>query len=380
MRDCFEPTIKRYLRRWRPTLRPATIQSKGYMLRKFAAYLRQHHPEVRRFSQLRRQPHIEGWFEYRLDVAAVTRNWDIRNLRNFFEDLIDWQWPDAPPPKLLSDEDLAPEPVYLPRPLPPELDQAVQKAFIEEGTFRAMALLLLRYTGMRLGEMQALPLNAMEPSGPDTFSLRVPVGKTHSERLIPLDERTVDLIKGIIAQRACRQKRRLPAKRRRLMMIDHWGRHLTQQSYSRIIKELTAHIDTMENIYCHRLRHTFATEMVRAGMPVPALMKLLGHKTPKMTMRYVEVAQTDVRKAYDQALTQLHVIRSVQSRTLPALAVPAAALPQQPGSSQLLKLMDAMITCLESHRRDELDAIRSKQLHRFIKRMRKAGYDLKDIL
>jgi len=42
--------------------------------------------------------------------------------------------------------------------------------------------------------------------------------------------------------------------------------------------------------------------------------------------------------------------------------------------------MEAMITCLESHRRDELVPSRSKQLHRFIKRMRKAGYDLKDIL
>lgn len=41
--------------------------------------------------------------------------------------------------------------------------------------------------------------------------------------------------------------------------------------------------------------------------------------------------------------------------------------------------MEPMITCLESHRRDELDATRSKQLHPF-KRMRKAGYDLKDIL
>ena len=55
-------------------------------------------------------------------------------------------------------------------------------------------------------------------------------------------------------------------------------------------------------------------------------------------------------------------------------------MPQQPGSDQLIKLMEAMITCLESHRRDEIDAVRSKQLHRFIKRMRRAGYDLKDIL
>ena len=82
----------------------------------------------------------------------------------------------------------------------------MQKAFIEAGTFAAMALLLLRYTGMRIGEMRALPLNAMEPSGPDTFTLRVPVGKTYAERLIPLDERTVDLIRRIIAQRACRRR------------------------------------------------------------------------------------------------------------------------------------------------------------------------------
>ena len=52
----------------------------------------------------------------------------------------------------------------------------------------------------------------------------------------------------------------------------------------------------------------------------------------------------------------------------------------QPESIPLLKLMEAMITGLESHRRDESDPDRSKQLHRFIKRIRKAGYDLKDIL
>lgn len=380
MSDHFEATIKRYLRRWRPTLRPATIQSKGYVLRRFAAYLREHHPRIRRFHQLQRQPHIEGWLEHRLNVSAVSRNLDIRTLRNFFEDLIDWQWPDAPPPRLLSDEDLAPEPLYLPRPLPPELDQAVQKTLLEADTFGAMALLLLRYTGMRIGEMRALPLNAMTTSGSDTFTLRVPVGKTHSERLIPLDARTVELIKRIIDQRACRQKRRLPQKLRGLMMIDHWGRHLTQQSYSRIIKELTAHLDTTENIYCHRLRHTFATQMARAGMPVPALMKLLGHKTPKMTMRYVEVAQLDVRQAYDQALTQLSAIRAVQTRVLSTLPVPTPGPSQQPDANPYLKLMETMITSLECHRRDERDPQRAQQLHRFIKRMRKAGYDLNDIL
>jgi site-specific recombinase XerD len=380
MRDYFDPTIKRYLRRWRPTQRPSTINSKSGILHRFVAYLRENHPEVRRFSQLQRDPHIEGWLESILYLHVTTRNISIRTLRLFCEDLNAWQWPNPPPLHLLSNEDLAPEPLVLPRPLPPELDQAAQKAFVEAGTFASMGLLLLRYTGMRISEMRALPLHAMEATGPDTFSLRVPPIKTYTERLIPLDERTVNLIGRIIAQRARLQKRRLRPSRRRLMMIDHWGRHLSPQSFCVHIKNLTAHLEPTEHITCHRLRHTFATEMARAGMPVPALMKLLGHKTPKMTMRYVQVAQNDVREAYDQAMSQLPVIRSVQSRTLPSLPIPAPALPQQTSSDQLLKLMEAMITCLESHRRDQLDNTRSKQLHRFIKRMRKAGYDLKDIL
>ena len=117
--------------------------------------------------------------------------------------------------------------------------------------------------------------------------------------------------------------------------------------------------------------------MARAGMPVPSLMKLLGHTTPKMTMRYVEVAQADVRRAYDQALAQLRVIRSVQNRSLP---VPATTAAQQPEPRQLLKLLEAMIAYLESQRRDAPDPARAQQLQRFIKRMRKAGYDLDDIL
>lgn len=380
MRDYFEPTLERYLRRWRPTLRPSTIHGKRSILRRFVAYLREHHPEVRRFSQLQREPHIEGWLESLLDLHSTTRNIAIRTLGLFGEDLNAWQWPDPPPLRLLRHEDLAPEPLVLPRPLPPELDQAVQKAFVEAGTFASMGLLLLRYTGMRIGEMRSLPLNAMEPSGPDTFSLRVPVGKTYAERLVPLDARTVELIRRIIAQRARLLPRRLRPSRRRLMMIDHWGRHLSSQSFGVHIKELTAQFDPAEPITCHRLRHTFATEMARAGMPVPALMKLLGHATPKMTMRYVEVAHNDVREAYDHAMTQLSVIRSVQSRTLSALPVPAAAPPPQSESEHLLKLMEAMITGLESRRRDARNVARSKQLHRFIKRIRKAGYDLKTML
>jgi site-specific recombinase XerD len=380
MTKTFEQTIDRYIRRWRPTLRPDTVLNKRSVLLRFAAYLREHYPELSSFSQLQRQTHIEPWLEHILYLKSSSRNASIRTLRLFFEDLNRWQWLRAPETDLFSDEDTAPGENYLPRPLPPDIDQAVQKAFIEAGTFASMALLLLRYTGMRIGEMRGLSLYAMEESSPDTFTLRVPVGKTYSERLIPLDARTVDLVQCIIAQRACRRKNGVPKRFVHLMMVSPFGHHVVQQNYSTNIKQLTAHINTTERIYCHRLRHTFATEMARAGMPVPALMKLLGHKTPKMTMRYVEVAQTDVRQAYDQALLQLNVLRSIQTRTLPMLPEPSTELSYQPAPNQLIKLMEAMIATLENLRRDAIVPARSTQLLRFIKRMRKAQYHLNDIL
>jgi hypothetical protein len=55
----------------------------------------------------------------------------------------------------------------------------------------------------------------------------------------------------------------------------------------------------------HQLRHTYATQMIRSGVGFPALMTLLGHTSPDMTMRYVDVALTDLRREFDLARSQL---------------------------------------------------------------------------
>ena len=44
----------------------------------------------------------------------------------------------------------------------------------------------------------------------------------------------------------------------------------------------------------HQFRHTYASEMLRAGVGLPALMNLLGHVDPDMTMRYLDVTLTDL--------------------------------------------------------------------------------------
>lgn len=44
----------------------------------------------------------------------------------------------------------------------------------------------------------------------------------------------------------------------------------------------------------HRMRHTFATEALRAGYPIEQLSKVLGHARLQQTLRYAELVETDV--------------------------------------------------------------------------------------
>jgi 5S rRNA maturation endonuclease (ribonuclease M5) len=59
-----------------------------------------------------------------------------------------------------------------------------------------------------------------------------------------------------------------------------------------------------KRIVPHQLRHTYATEMVRAGVSLPALMTLLGHVKAEMTMKYVQVAGNDLQREFHLARSQ----------------------------------------------------------------------------
>jgi hypothetical protein len=55
----------------------------------------------------------------------------------------------------------------------------------------------------------------------------------------------------------------------------------------------------------HQLRHTWATELANAGMSLQALMALLRHVTPQMTLRYATLASPTLRTAYDEAMGKM---------------------------------------------------------------------------
>jgi len=54
----------------------------------------------------------------------------------------------------------------------------------------------------------------------------------------------------------------------------------------------------------HRFRHAFASDMIRAGISLPALMQLMGHADIQTTLRYVQITPQDVYLQYARAVAQ----------------------------------------------------------------------------
>src|ERR1700676_3455322 len=60
-----------------------------------------------------------------------------------------------------------------------------------------------------------------------------------------------------------------------------------------------------------------ASEMIRLGVSLPALMQLLGHKDIRMTLRYVQVTQQDLQREYNRARNN-----AAHSHQMPVLPLP----------------------------------------------------------
>ena len=55
----------------------------------------------------------------------------------------------------------------------------------------------------------------------------------------------------------------------------------------------------------HKFRHTFCTNMIRQGVSLAVVQKLMGHSDIELTMGYVHLSIDDVTREYHQAVAKL---------------------------------------------------------------------------
>lgn len=52
----------------------------------------------------------------------------------------------------------------------------------------------------------------------------------------------------------------------------------------------------------HRFRHTFGTDMARAGVRLPVLKEMMGHADHESTLRYINLSMADIADEYQRAI------------------------------------------------------------------------------
>lgn len=171
-------------------LSPASIRQYRGTVRKFLSYLGADHPEVQLLDQLRREPHILGWMS-RLHSQVpplVTASYILCliGLRGICNELA---WAEQLPElaHLIRREDIPCLPQRLPRPLTPELDELLQQEFRVRNDLGGNVFLLIRHTGMRIGECADLSSDCLHSTGPNQWAIHVPLGKLKTERMVPVD-------------------------------------------------------------------------------------------------------------------------------------------------------------------------------------------------
>ena len=300
------------------TLSRDTVESYRSVVHRFLGYLHTAFPQVRRFSQLRRDPHLLGWFrsmcEQHPPLCNKTRGDYLLCLRRLLEDLA--ANGHSIQPDLIRREDFPPLPQYLPRPLPPQDDQLLRDELRRTDDLPANALLLTRATGIRIGECIDLALDCLHQIGPDQWALHVPLGKLHTERLVPADEDTRRIVARILALRALAPPARL-VKSEGLLLPRCGGHNALYQTLRWALADAAKRAGCSSAVIPHRLRHTFASELLRLGVSLPALMQLLGHKDIRMTLRYVQVTQQDLQREFHSARQH-----AVQTHQVPVLSGP----------------------------------------------------------
>jgi integrase len=222
-------------------------------------------------------------------LSATTISHRLCLLRTFFERIIDWDYDDAPRRSPIYAGDF-PE---RDEPLPKFLDDPTAAKFMaalatDPNKRRRLMVELLARTGMRSGELAALESDAMVRIG-DTHWLRIPVGKLHNDRYVPLHPILVELINDWLATRPL-------ARSGRLVERDD-GQPFDRRTIHRYVVAAAKRAG-VGHVHPHQLRHTLATQAINRGMSLEAIAALLGHRSMRMTLTYARITDRTVADEY----------------------------------------------------------------------------------
>jgi site-specific recombinase XerD len=179
----------------------------------------------------------------------------------------------------------------LPRPVP---EEHIRRFFaiINSSRDRAMFLLMLR-SGLRLSEVAQLRLADLYLD--ELHPRLVAHGKGSKERSVYLSAQAERALRAYLTFR--------PSEPSDFVFLSYQGRGLSTTAIHKRLMRYRARAEV--ELTAHRLRHTFANDLVSAEVPVMTIQKLMGHAWLTTTQGYVTANDPQVRADFYAAAAEL---------------------------------------------------------------------------
>jgi len=271
--------------KFRRNCKSCTLANSGTAVSFFLAMLKAHSRDL---CDITRQD-IEAFIEQEQDRGLAIRSVRSRTqaLYSFVRYLVE---NDVIASDILNRRIRLKMPVSLPRAIDP-VDVGALLSVLDHTRDRALFLLLLR-TGMRVGEL--LDLHATDVNLPERKILIYMGEKNYRGRVVYLSDDAIEAAKAWLAFRDSREEMLFYSSRRPVL------------SYGAVRNRFTRYLEKAElddkGYTIHCLRHTFASEMLNAGLRLEVLQQLLGHSSLEVTRQYGRLTDTTREEEYFRAM------------------------------------------------------------------------------
>ena len=316
--------------------RPQTVRHARDALRRLVTWMNQAHPEMTSLAELHRE-HAEEflcWLGTQVSqhtgapLSVSLRRTVITWITRFVTETAAWGWVDVPARVLFTRGDIP----KIPRPLPrfiPDHELAALMTAVEQlpDSYQRAALIVARWSGARRDEIRRLATDCLDAYPDGHPRLRIPVGKGHAERMIPLHPQAADALLPLIelARQQQARPRVDPSAGRPVHHIFLVRGKLLSNAFlfELSLKAACTAAGLVDpagkpTITAHRFRHTIGTQLAEGGARIQTIMAVLGHRTPNMSIIYASLSDPTVKRQYQDALDR-HLGPDV------TLAGPAAA-------------------------------------------------------
>lgn len=162
-------------------------------------------------------------------------------------------------------------------------------------TVRDRAMILLLYaSGLRVSELCALPMGAVDAR---QAVVRVR-GKGGKDRLVPVSRRALD---ALVEYAAHARPVLLNAGRSQDFFVTRRGRRMTRQNFWQRLGHWAKVAGITRPLSPHTIRHSFATHLLEGGADLRSVQMMLGHSQLATTEIYTHVGRRLLHDTYDQA-------------------------------------------------------------------------------